>query len=245
MQLRAGLLELGTQSAIGGMASGAWWDLDGFSPGTVEFAVPRARRVTTSLTVHTTTAWDRSDILRHRGLATTSVTRTVIDLADQGCPAALLERAIDSGVRKRLTSIPTLVRRIDELAGPGRGGVPLLRELILDAGGESKLERRFLRLMREAAMPRPQCQVVHVSGTGRVRRVDFEFTPERLVVEVSGRLGHTSDSDRQHDARRRNELQQAGFMVLEFTTADVLDDPIYVVTTVKSALVSRVLHVGR
>lgn len=59
-----------------------------------------------------------------------------------------------------------------------------------------------------------------------------------LIVEVSGRRGHTSDRDRQHDARRRNDLQASGWMVLEFTTADVLDDPSYVITTITEQLVT-------
>lgn len=52
-----------------------------------------------------------------------------------------------------------------------------------------------------------------------------------VVVEVSGRLGHSSDRERQKDARRRNELQEMGTKVLEFTTADVIDDPGYVLRT--------------
>ena len=66
-------------------------------------------------------------------------------------------------------------------------------------------------------------------------RVDFLFG-QRLVVEVSGRLGHTSDRDRQRDARRRNDLQQRGIVVLEFTTADVIDDPPYVLATRRRGL---------
>jgi very-short-patch-repair endonuclease len=69
--------------------------------------------------------------------------------------------------------------------------------------------------------------------------VDFEHTELDVVVEVSGRLGHTSDRDRQRDARRRNALQADGLLVLEFTTADVLDDAPYVIRTLKSELAAR------
>src|SRR5207342_473290 len=113
-----------------------------------------------------------------------------------------------------------------ELA-PGRPGIALLREILLDSGGESFLERRFLNLMRTAGLPRPTCQVAYATN-GMVMRVDFEFQPTNVVVEVTGRLGHTSDRDRQKDARRRNALQQLGKEVLEFTTVDVLSAPDYV-----------------
>ena len=61
-----------------------------------------------------------------------------------------------------------------------------------------------------------------------------------VIVEVSGRLGHTSDRDRQKDARRRNALQQLGKTVLEFTTVDVMSAPDYVLNTLRtSGVVTR------
>ena len=132
--------------------------------------------------VHTTTGWSRGDLLTHHGLRVTSATMTIIGLAGSGCAARFVESAIDSAVRKRLTSIPTLTARMTALATPGRRGVALLQ----------------------------------------------------VVLEVSGRLGHTSDRDRQRDARRRNALQEQGWKVIEFTTADLLDDPEYVLTTLAS-----------
>jgi hypothetical protein len=55
-------------------------------------------------------------------------------------------------------------------------GMPLLRALLLDSGGESTLERKFLKLVRTNGVPRPKCQVVHRSEVdGRVIRVDFEY----------------------------------------------------------------------
>jgi hypothetical protein len=88
------------------------------------------------------------------GVRTTTATRTIIDLAASRHPAARIEQAVDSAVRLKLTTIPRLTKRMSELA-PGRAGIRLLREILLDSGGESTLERRFLRLVREARLPRP------------------------------------------------------------------------------------------
>lgn len=106
---------------------------------------------------------------------------------------------------------------------------------MLDSGGESALERRFLRLMRAADLPRPRAQVAYARESARAMRVDFEFA-NGLVVEVSGRLGHTSDRDRQHDTRRRHAMQARGVPFIEFTTADVVSDPAYVISTVAAQL---------
>jgi very-short-patch-repair endonuclease len=236
LRVRAGACWLGHDSALFARTAAAWWQLDGFVPERVEFLVAHRRRfLPPRMEVHTTRQWAPGDLLVHRGLRITSVTRTVIDLARIGASARAIEAAIDSGVRRRLTSIPTLRRRIRQLAGRGHRGSTLLRELLLDAGGESYLERRFLRLVRQHGLPRPRCQVIFRSGKRTVARVDFAFG-ETVVVEVSGRLGHASDSDRRKDAHRRNELQQGGCHVVEFTTADVLDDPLYILTTVRNAL---------
>ena len=233
LQLRAGGLWLGDTAVVAGASAAALWQLDEFAPGPVEFALPSARRGLPWLTVHSTEQWTSRDHLRCQGFRVTSVTRTIIDLAHHGHRAHALEGAIDSGIRMRLTSLPTLRARMDELGGSGRGGIRLLRALLLDSGGESWLERQFLRLVRLHHFPRPETQVVYRRNGTTAARVDFRFGSS-LVVEVSGRLGHTSDADRQRDARRRNALLQAGVRVLEFTTADVLDEPAYVVATLES-----------
>ena len=203
-------------------------------PEPVLFSVPRTRRWRGSVQVRTTRDWRPADLLWRDGIRLTNVTRVVLDLAEFGEAARRIEAAIDSGIRHRFTSVPTLRRRIAEAGGRGRHGVPLLRELMLDSGGESALERRFLRLMRDSGLPRPRVQVAYERESTRAMRVDFEFA-SGLVVEVSGRLGHTSDRDRQRDARRRNALQLRGVPFVEFTTADVVEDPGYVIATVTNS----------
>lgn len=237
LRVRSGALWLGASAALAGRSAAAWWGLDGFEPGPVEFVVPHVRRSLGGVAVHVTREWASKDLLRKDGVRVTSATRTIIDLAGQGATAVELERAIDSAVRLRLTSIPTLTRRMREIARPGRVGIPFLRELLLDSGGESVLERRFLRVVRDAGLPRPQTQITFKVRTTRAIRVDFLYAGPRVVVEVSGRVGHASDADRRKDAHRRNELQHRGFVVVEFTTADVMTDPGYVVASVARALV--------
>ncbi len=229
LRVRSGALWLGPNAALAGRAAAAWWGLDGFEQSVVEFVVPYARRWASGVTVRLTRHWSKKDLLRKDGVRVTSATRTIIDLAGQGASAHELERAIDSAVRMRLTSIPTLTSRMAQLAKSGRVGIPFLRELLLDSGGESVLERRFLRVVREAGLPRPLTQITFKGRTTRAIRVDFLYESQRVVVEVSGRVGHASDADRRKDARRRNDLQHRGYAVIEFTTADVMTDPVYVV----------------
>lgn len=71
-----------------------------------------------------------------------------------------------------------------------------------------------------------------------------DFVSERgaLVVEVTGRVGHSSPRERQLDAQRRNELADLGFRVTEHTWEDLPDRPDYVVGTMRARL--RNLHVA-
>lgn len=239
MKVRAGTAWLGKQAALYGTTAARWWGLEGCDTESVEFLVPRGRRhLVPWLTLHTTTKWTKGDVQTRDGVPTCSATRALIDMARSQSPR-MLETAIDSAVRLRLTSVPTLTKRMRQLGGRGRNGIRTLRTLLLDSGGESFLERRFLRLLRDEGLPRPATQIVHRRRDQKVMRVDFEYAEAKVVVEVSGRRGHTSDRDRQRDARRRNDLQGQGWTVLEFTTADVLDDPTYVVSTVDSHLPRR------
>jgi len=168
-------------------------------------------------------------------LPATSASRTIIDLAATATVSEL-ERAIDTAVRDGLTSPTFLARRLSDLRNRGRRGVVLLDELLVDSGGHSDLERRFLALVRSAGLRRPTCQRVFRRDGTTVARVDFLFEPSPVIVEVTGRRGHSTDADRTRDAQRRNELQHLGFVVLEFTNDQVRRHPALVVRTLRQHL---------
>ena len=151
-------------------------------------------------------------------------------------PATRLEAAIDSAVRLGLSAPLVLHERLAALRGPGRWGARALDELLADTGGHSMLERRFLELVRRAGLPRPSTQVVHRRGAATFARVDFLFEPFGVVVEVSGRLGHSSPAERARDAQRRNELQDVGRQVFEYTWEDVTRRPGHVERTMTARL---------
>jgi len=236
--LHAGLRWLGDGALISGLAAAGLHSFDGFGPGPVEFLLARSGRWRHGpYVVHTTTRLERIDRAMARSFPVTSAARTIIDLAGRkAVTGRQLASAIDSATRDGLISTAALAKRISKLRPMLPRGIRRLDELMLDAGGHSHLERRFLRLMRLNDLPRPMTQVVYRRDGTTVARVDFDYGRPNLIVEVSGRLGHVSDADRQKDARRRNELQRQGKRVVEFTTADVLDDPGYVARTMREQL---------
>jgi very-short-patch-repair endonuclease len=221
-RLRCGLLCLGDRSWVSFEAAATLHGLDRSRAHAVEFTIDRARRpAVLPFVVHTTERLDPIDVVTVHGFRAMSATRTVFDLALVRAHPHRIEAAIDSAVRLQLSSPEVLTRRLAALRGSGRWGCRLVEDRIVDAGVHTHLERRFLELVREAGLPIPRMQVVFRVDGRHVARVDFLFDEFGVVVEVSGQKGHASASDRSRDAQRRNELQDLGLRVFEYTFDDV------------------------
>lgn len=221
-RLRCGLLCLGERSWVSFEAAAALHGLDRSRANAVEFSIDRSRRPPIlPFAVHTTQRLDPIDHLVVDGFRVTSATRTVFDLALARAHPQRIEAAIDSAVRLQLSSPEVLARRLEALRGSGRWGCRLVEDMITDSGGHTYLERRFLELVRQANLPTPRKQVVFRVDGKHVARVDFLFDDHGVVVEVSGQKGHASAAERARDAHRRNELQDLGLRVFEYTFDDV------------------------
>lgn len=240
-RLTIGLLSLGARSWISYEAAAALHGLDRSDRDAVEFTVLRGRRPgTLPWPVHTTHFLERIDQVVIDGLRVMSATRTILDLAHARVPRRRIEAAFDSAVRLGLSHPLVLAERLATLRGSGRWGVATIDRILPDSGGHSPLERSFLRLVRQLGLPRPTTQAVQRRPDGHhVARVDFLFEPHRLVVEVTGRLGHVSDAERSRDAQRRNELQDLGFTVIEYTSTQVWEQSTWVGTDLRRRLSRR------
>jgi len=228
-RLKRGLLSLGESAAVSHGAAAQLFVFDRWHGDEVAFLVGRAKRHSRlGEAVHSSGLIGKRDIVTVDGFRVTSATRTILDLANIQADPDRLRAAIDSAVRLQLSAPEAIRRRLDDVRGRGRTGVRVLDELLLDAGGHTMLERDFLRLVREAGIPRPATQVVFREGKRTMARVDFLFPEWNLVVEVSGRLGHSTPTERARDAQRRNELQDLGLRVYEFTWEHVTRRPTWV-----------------
>lgn len=236
MMLAAALNEAGEEAVISHRAAACLHRFDGFGEGPVEVTTGLAHRNRKAIgMLHTSNAIALADRCHVDGFPCTTPARTVVDLA-ASCSLAELENAVDSVIRNGGASVDFLTRVLARRRGRGHYGGPKLDTVLVDAGGTNKLERRFLRLCRQARLPRPACQIVHKRGTQTVARVDFDFAPSRLVVEVEGQIGHASPRQRQRDAKRRRELLALGRVVLPFTYEDVFQRPALVLEQVTATL---------
>lgn len=84
-----------------------------------------------------------------------------------------------------------------------------------DSGLESVVRQRLVALGVVVN------QQVHFEGIGRV---DMSIPDTNILIELDGRQFHSESATFENDRRRRNELVQRGFVVLEFTFKQVFEN---------------------
>jgi hypothetical protein len=233
----AGLADLGGFGVAAGHGGARLYGLDGFGSGSPEFLVPRAQRmlVTNGLVCSTSRPLTKADVVTVQGFRCLTAERLIIESALFKFTKAETENAIDSAIRLRLVSEQRLRTRVIRDHCSGINGSRLLLDAMVDSGGESRLERWFLSLVRQAGIERPMLQKTFRQGTRTIARVDAFFTGG-VVVEVSGHGTHASRRQRQNDEQRRTELTLRGLHVVTFTYDDVRDRPAWVIARLREAV---------
>ncbi len=156
MMLAAALNEAGEEAVISHRAAACLHRFDGFGEGPVEVTTGLAHRNRKAIgMLHTSNAIALADRCQVDGFPCTTPARTVVDLA-ASCSLAELENAVDSVIRNGGASVDFLTRVLARRRGRGHYGGPKLDTVLVDAGGTNKLERRFLRLCRQARLPPPR-----------------------------------------------------------------------------------------
>ena len=95
----------------------------------------------------------------------------------------------------------------------------------------SELEERFLSLVLNAQLPRPEVNV----RIGAYE-VDFFWPDARLIVEVDGRATHLTPQAFEDDRRRDAVHSMLGFRSLRFTWRQVVYEPHFVAAAIAAAL---------
>lgn len=235
--ITAGLADLDGWGVVAGRSGGQLYGLDGFSADSVEFLVSRANRgcSTNGRVCSTRRPLTKADIVTVHGFRCLTAERLILESPVFRFTRAETENAIDSAIRLRLVAEQRLRTRAISEHRTGVNGGRVLLDALVDAGGESRLERWFLNLVRQAGISRPILQKSYRDGSRVVARVDAYFAGG-LVVEVSGHGTHSSRLQRQVDAQRHTELTLRGLRVLTFTYDDIRDRPSWVIARLREAL---------
>lgn len=187
--------------------------------------------------VHRVKALRVDDVCRRRGLAVTTVERTLIDLAPR-LPFTRLESTVLKAQRLNLLDVVALAQRLSD-GMRGHKGIDSLRRLIERATPDkaktlSDPEAWLLDLFRKHGLPRP---LVNESVEGF--KVDFYWPEAGLIVEFDGHSFHSSREALRRDKRRDRILQLAGYRVLRYTYEDLTTTPERLVAEIAAALNQR------
>ena len=221
-------------------AASALWALDECAPGIVEVTALVSLRSNDSDVVHRVAEMPKRDTCFFGGIPTTTVHRTLIDLGAVAT-AEVVEAALESALRRGMTSIERLERRLDELGGRGRRGAGVLRSVLdrREPGArptDSGLETQFVQLLRRGRLPQPTRQHVIRDEDGWVARVDFEYIGRDVIIEVDSRKHHLRLKEWEEDLKRRNRLTGQGKRVLHVTYRRMKTDPVGIIEEIRTAL---------
>ena len=216
--LRAACLAAGPHVVASHRSAGELHVRPGFLPGAVEVTSLFGRPLRlTGVSAHATSALGPEDVVGIGGIPTTSVVRTVVDVAAETSPS-LLATVVDFVVARRLCAPADVECRLAQLGGRGRSGTAQLRRVLEDRiGGDSGLEARWLRVLRRADLPPPVLQHQVVVGH-RVLVLDLAWPEVGVGMEVDGWQAHGSRSAWDHDHDKINAYLEQGWRVLFVTS---------------------------
>ena len=223
----AAVLACGPAAVLSHGSAATLWELGAYERGSIEVSIPaesvRRRR---GIRVHRRTKLDSDAVTSRNRIPVTSAVRTIVDLAPR-LGAGSLETAVNEGANRDLFSPDELREAVNGFAGSP--GVPRLRQ-ILDRGTfrltRSRLERRFLPIVRRAGLPVPETRA-WLNGF----EVDFYWESLGLVVETDSLRFHRTPAQQARDRVRDQAHTAAGLTTLRFTHAQVRYEPAYVCST--------------
>jgi len=172
------------------------------------------------------------DIVMRKGLRVTSPLRTVVDLVSRLTTVEGVV-ALDAALHKRLLRLEQVRAWAD--VHPRHRGVAKLRRAIdlAEPKAESPMETRLRLVLVLAGLPRPRVQVSLGNEDTFLGRADLYYAGPRLIIEYDG---GTHRDRLAYDDRRQNRLVDAGYRLLRFTAADILESPDSIVALVRRNL---------
>jgi hypothetical protein len=207
----------GTGAVLSGLSAAWLWGLVKGDAPPPEVTAPTERRVKGVKTRRR--RLDSRDTTRRQRIPVTTVPRTLVDLSSLLSLNALARAAHEAGVRYRTT--PAQVEHVLARSGRAKGAAKLRAVTRGEAHVTlSRLERRFMELLRAAKLPLPI-----TNKPAGAHRVDCRWPAHRLTVELDSYTFHNSRHAWEQDRRREREARRRGDQHRRYTWTDVFEEP--------------------
>ncbi len=241
----AGLLAAGSEAVVSHRAALAAHHAPNFSCSLVELTTRSTSLATHGgMLVHRSSTLGPADVERVDQMWVTTKERSLID----GCtvlPASLMVRFAEQWLSSRAMRLDDVHRAIGRLR-PNPGAVALARALdgrelghiVTDSVPEHRLGEMLVRADLAA-----DHHVLVTTPTGYTYELDWAYPDALVGLEVDGYGIHMRSVGAFDDDRfRRNELEIAGWQILNFTDRQLRRQPGRVVQQVRGALARRETH---
>lgn len=204
----------------------------GGSNGPVHVVIPAGRCRRPGITAHRVSSLPAADVSLVEGIPTTTVIRTILDVAPIARPR-LLEQILARAERAGQLDTAALLDRLDRTRRVR--GAPLIRSLLAGdarpAFTRSEAEERCLEIIRLAEFPKPQVNV----RLGNLE-LDFYFPAHGVAVEVDGFAHHSSGRSFESDRDRDFGLGADGVQVVRATWRQLQRKPFLFVRRLTAVL---------
>jgi hypothetical protein len=220
----AAVMAAGPGAVLSHVSAAVHWNLLNYEPPRPEVTAPASRRGAPGIRLHRSHSLDAQDTTNHGGIPTTTVHRTLLDIAAQ-VPQHHLERALAQAERLQLydhKAIEAVIHR----ANGHRGTKTLSKAIAADPQfTRGELEARMRKLVRDHGLPRPSFNVSLDAPDHPGLEVDCYFPTHRLVVETDGWDTHRTRQAFEDDRAKDAALLAAGYRVVRFTWRQLRYDP--------------------
>ncbi len=244
-EVLAAVLSAAAPSAASHRTAAYLWGMMSKRPDITEITTRRHHRCDRfSFTVHESKDLRASDIVDVDGVPTTTAVRTVVDLG-ASAPSWLVERCLDSGLRKELFTAWEVRCFIARVARPGRTGIGTIRPLVSErivwnSITESDLEDLFRAVVSHLSYPMPDPQFKLFEPNGEfVGRFDFVYRARRALIETDSERWHMDPISFRRDRDKQNRAHALGWTVYRFTWRQLVDDPASVRSTITAIWTDR------
>jgi very-short-patch-repair endonuclease len=222
------LLSYGDDSVLSRRVSIALHGL-GPAPNEATVAVSTQARRQRGVKPHSSMPFERDEVVIRRGLRTTSIERTLLDLAAIGEP---IERLVAEAVAKRLTSIVMLRAYVERRSGAR--GVRGLRRCIEGNQMRSLVEKEFARWLDDRGFESPSFNEPFGPFT-----LDAVWPAAGLVVEIDTYETHGTRHSFEEDRRRDAYTASHGLRTIRVTPARWRNDGDRLARDIRGALTQR------
>ena len=220
----AAVMACGPGAVLSHVSAAVHWNLLNYEPPRPEVTAPASRKGVPGIRLHRSHSLDAQDTTNHQGIPTTTVHRTLLDIAAQ-VPTHHLERALAQAERLQLydhRAVESVTERSNGHRGTRRLSTAIQDDPQFTRG---ELEARMRKLVRDHGLPRPSFNVSLDAPDHPGLEVDCYFPTHRLVVETDGWDTHRTRQAFEDDRAKDAALLAAGYRVVRFTWRQLRYDP--------------------